>query len=47
MVSMSHSLDSTLGPMAPFVSQLLAELAATGITIPQPTVDHLCYRAAT
>ncbi|ELM3616992.1 VOC family protein [Aeromonas sobria] len=47
MVSMSHSLDSTLGPMAPFVSQLLAELAASGITIPQPTVDHLCYRAAT
>ncbi|MFQ2921639.1 VOC family protein [Aeromonas allosaccharophila] len=47
MVSMSHPLDSTLGPMAPFVSQLLAELAATGINIPQPTVDHLCYRAAT
>lgn len=33
--------------MAPFVSQLLAELAATGVTISQPTVDHLCYRAAT
>lgn len=33
--------------MAPFVSQLLAKLAATGITISQPTVDHLCYRAAT
>ncbi|WP_421268472.1 VOC family protein [Aeromonas veronii] len=47
MVSMSHPLDSTLGPMAPFVSQLLAELAATGVIISQPTVDHLCYRAAT
>ena len=33
--------------MAPFVSQLLDELAASGVTIPQPTVDHLCYRAAT
>ncbi len=33
--------------MAPFVSQLLAELAASGVTIPQPMVDHLCYRAAT
>ncbi|MGG2297286.1 VOC family protein [Aeromonas veronii] len=47
MVSMSHPLDSTLGPMAPFVSQLLAELAATGVTISRPMVDHLCYRAAT
>jgi hypothetical protein len=33
--------------MAPFVSQLLAELAASGVTIQQPYVDHLCYRAAT
>ena len=47
MVSMSHSLDSTLGPMAPFVSLLLAELAASGVSTPQPHVDHLCYRAAT
>ncbi|WP_421224708.1 VOC family protein [Aeromonas enteropelogenes] len=46
MVTMSHSLDSTLGPMAPFVSQLLTELAALGVNMTAPHIDHLCYRAA-
>ncbi|MBL0665909.1 VOC family protein [Aeromonas jandaei] len=47
MVSMSHPLDSTLGPMAPFVSRLLAELAECGLSFTEPHIDHLCYRAAT
>lgn len=47
MVNMSHPLDSTLGPLAPFVGQLLAELAPLMGESRAPTVDHLCYRAAT
>ncbi|AKA17816.1 VOC family protein [Aeromonas hydrophila] len=47
MVIMSHSLDTTLGPMAPFVCQLLTELDALAIHPVAIEVDHLCYRAAT
>ena len=46
MVIMSHPLDSTLGPMAPFVCQLLTEMQAV-MGVRFPVVDHLCYRAAT
>ena len=46
MVIMSHPLDTTLGPMAPFVGQLLAELTPLMGEITIPVVDHLCYRAA-
>ncbi|MBW3693028.1 VOC family protein [Aeromonas dhakensis] len=44
---MSHPLDTTLGPMAPFVCQLLTELDALAIHPTAIEVDHLCYRAAT
>ncbi|MGL5037829.1 MAG: VOC family protein [Aeromonas sp.] len=44
---MSHLLDSELGLMAPFVAQLLTELAASGVTLSRYEADHLCYRAAT
>ncbi|PJG60371.1 hypothetical protein CUC53_02375 [Aeromonas cavernicola] len=44
---MNHPLDSTLGPLAPFVSNLLTELAASGVNMSPPHIDHLCYRAAT
>lgn len=44
---MSHPLDSTLGPMAPFVARLLTELAECGLSFAEPHIDHLCYRAAT
>ena len=44
---MSHPLDSTLGPMAPFVCQLLTEMQAVMGGSAFPVVDHLCYRAAT
>lgn len=47
MVIMSHPLDTTLGPMAPFVCQLLTELSAVMGEYDTPRVDHLCYRAAT
>ncbi|WP_219326577.1 VOC family protein [Aeromonas dhakensis] len=47
MVIMSHPLDTTLGPMAPFVCQLLTELDALAIHPTAIEVDHLCYRAAT
>ncbi|HDX8346845.1 TPA: VOC family protein [Aeromonas dhakensis] len=47
MVIMSHPLDTTLGPMAPFVCQLLTELDALAIHPAAIEVDHLCYRAAT
>ncbi len=47
MVIMSHPLDSTLGPMAPFVCQLLTEMRAVMGVNGSPVVDHLCYRAAT
>ncbi|MFQ2101306.1 VOC family protein [Aeromonas sanarellii] len=47
MVIMSHPLDSTLGPMAPFVCQLLTEMQAVMGGSAFPVVDHLCYRAAT
>lgn len=46
MVIMSHPLDTTLGPMAPFVCQLLTELHALMGEHAAPQVDHLCYRAA-
>lgn len=44
---MPHPLNTTLGPMAPFVGQLLAELHALMGEQTSPRVDHLCYRAAT
>ncbi len=47
MVIMSHPLDTTLGPMAPFVCQLLAELDQRAVHVDAIDVDHLCYRAAT
>ncbi|UXB12298.1 VOC family protein [Aeromonas dhakensis] len=47
MVIMSHPLDTTLGPMAPFVCQLLTELDELAIHPAAIEVDHLCYRAAT
>ena len=47
MVIMSHPLDTTLGPMAPFVCQLLTEMHALMGECDAPVVDHLCYRAAT
>ncbi|MCO4204665.1 VOC family protein [Aeromonas taiwanensis] len=47
MVTMSHPLDSTLGPMAPFVCQLLTEMHTVMGASDSPVVDHLCYRAAT
>lgn len=47
MVIMSHPLDTALGPMAPFVCQLLTELRASLGEGDSPRVDHLCYRAAT
>ncbi|MGY3868919.1 VOC family protein [Aeromonas crassostreae] len=43
---MTHPLDDTLGPMAPFAIGLLDELAALGIPLARPEIDHLCYRAA-
>ncbi len=39
--------DTTLGPMAPFVCQLLTELEALAIHPAAIEVDHPCYRAAT
>ncbi|MBS4715350.1 VOC family protein [Aeromonas dhakensis] len=47
MVIMSHPLDTTLGPMAPFVCQLLTELDELAVHPAAIEVDHLCYRAAT
>lgn len=47
MVGMFHSLDTYMGPMAPFVSRLLAELAQCGCSVQAPHIDHLCYRSAT
>lgn len=46
MVIMFHPLDTTLGPMAPFVCQLLAELDQLAVHVDNINVDHLCYRAA-
>ncbi|WP_275907551.1 VOC family protein [Aeromonas sp. 5HA1] len=46
MVIMFHPLDTTLGPMAPFVCQLLAELDQLAVHVNNINVDHLCYRAA-
>lgn len=43
---MPHPLNATLGPMAPFVAQLLTELTALMGEHDAPQVDHLCYRAA-
>lgn len=47
MVIMSHPLDTTLGPMAPFVCQMLTELAQRDVHVDPINVDHLCYRADT
>lgn len=44
---MAHPLNTALGPMAPFVGQLLAELTILMGEPEAPLVDHLCYRAAT